>query len=278
MKKKITSIAVMLVTISILTSACLAVKTNKSDNDKKETTEAAVKEDETEASGSSDKKGASEDTAETSTEATKKASEEKETSTEAETTTESSTAAETEAPAESSAEAVPQEDCELVIDITYDENLVLAKYTVVLYLDGEKIDSMENGKYFLTQVSTTTGDHELKFEKRGDSTFETTVKVTLSGDSTLIFEIKSHLDEIEIKSSRVANGLQDIEVEMPDVTEMRLPQAIEKLEAAGFKNISTESATPIIIKGNWVVIAQNLPAGQNARRDAEIILSCEKDG
>ena len=261
MKKGLMIIVSMLLAISMMASACTAVKTKKADEDKKETTEEAE---------------VSEDTKKSETEeATTKAPETTAAATDsvpADTTPEATSADTT------SADPVPQEDCELIIDITYDENIVLAKYTVVLYLDGEKIDSMENGKYFVTQVSTTTGEHELKFEKRGDSTFETTVKVTLSGDSTLIFEIKSHLDEIEIKSSRVADGLREIEVEMPDVTEMRLPQAIEALEAAGFKNISTESATPIIIKGNWVVIAQNFPAGQNARRDAEIILSCEKDG
>ncbi|MBR5975456.1 MAG: PASTA domain-containing protein [Clostridiales bacterium] len=275
MKNKITTIAIMLVTISIMTSACLAVKTKDSDKDKKETTEAAtVAGDVTETSGASDEKGATEDT---TAESTAKASEDTVTTTAASTET-TPAATDTEATTETTTAEIPKEDCELVIDVTYDENIVLAKYTVVLYLDGEKIESMENGKFFLTKVATTTGDHELKFEKRGDSTFETTVKVTLSGDSTVIFEIKSHLDEIEIKSSRLADGLQDIEAEMPDVTEMRLDRAIEALEAAGFKNISTESKSPIILKSNWVVIAQNFSAGEKTNRAAEIILTCEKDG
>ena len=274
MKNKITTIVIMLVTISIMTSACV-VKTSKKSQEKEDTT--AEQEDVTDQSDEKEteptKSGAEDETSETTTE---EATSEPTSEVTATNTTETSNETTTEAT--DATTAIPQEPCDVIIDITYDENIILAKYTVVLYLDDEKIDSMENGKYFLTKVATTTGDHELKFEKRGDSTFVTTVKVTLYGDSTLIFEIKSHLDEIEIKSSRVADGLQEMEVEMPDVTEMRLDRAIEALEAAGFKNISTESKSPIIMKSNWVVTSQNVSAGDKANRATEIILTCEKDG
>ncbi len=263
MKKRVITIAAMLMVISIMTSACV-ISTEKKSKEKEDTT-AEQKEPDDE---------------EETTKATSEASEDaKAASDDSETAPASTDTAETtEAAPETTTAAIPQEDCELIIDVTYEDNYVLAKYSINLYLDGEKIDTMENGRYYLTKVDTVTGDHEVKFEKRGDSDFETTAKVTIAGDSTLIFEIKSHLDEIEIKSSRVVDGLQEMEVEMPDVTEMRLDKAIEAVEAAGFKNISTKSDKTIILKSNWVVIEQSVAAGQKANRSTEIILTCEKDG
>lgn len=283
-KNKKVLLSIMLV-IAVFMSACSTEQTEKTKKSKK--TDKSVEEVQTETKATSEApvvesvettetitstEAATETTAEPTTEATTTTEE----TSEATTTTEATT--ETTAVSEETTTEAPQSDCSIIFDITYNENIAMAKYTVVLYLDDAKIDSIDHGKYYLQKVGTTTGDHVIRFEKRGDSSCATTVKINITGDSTLFFELTSHLDEIEIRNSRKIDGLEDMEVEMPNVTEVRLDRARDILEAAGFKNITVESAKVIIIESNWVVIQQNIPAGERANRSTEIVIFCEKDG
>ncbi|MBO4927100.1 MAG: PASTA domain-containing protein [Clostridiales bacterium] len=301
MKKRINLLLIVLVAISICLSGCRYTVTKNTEDNNTEKQETAASEESESASDAVDvtasateevkestAEAVTESTAEVSTETTETTTEAKpETTTE--TTTEAATEATTEATTETTTEATtettaadPSEKpqgspCQVLFDITYNENIALAKYSVVLYLDGEKVDTIEHGKFYLNAVSTTAGEHEVRLEKRGDDSCATTLKLTISGDCTLILEITSHLSEIEINNSRKVDSLMETDVEMPDVTEMRLDKAIETLTEAGFRNISTESEKIIIIRSNWVVISQNAKAGQMTNRATEIVLTCEKD-
>jgi hypothetical protein len=165
----------------------------------------------------------------------------------------------------------------LQLDISYAKNIILAKYSISLYVDGNKIAMIEHGKDYLQEVTLTPGEHEIRLEKWGDDSVSNTINVTVKRDSTLICEIKSHLNEIEIVNIRTVDSLNETDAIMPDVTELRLDKAIDKLEEAGFTNISTRSEGTIIIKSNWVVTEQNIQAGSKVNRTSEVILTCVKD-
>lgn len=181
-------------------------------------------------------------------------------------------------PAPSETEKPEAMECTLAVDVVYESNIVMAKYSIDVYLDGEKIGNVENGNEFLHSTSTMTGSHTLKFEKRGDSSIMSFYKFDVVGDSTVLCSLKSHTDEIEIRSQEVKAEAISMEANMPDLTEKRLDKAIDELEKLGFINIYTKSQSTIIIKSNWVVIAQNYPAGESVDKSAQIILTCEKDG
>ena len=123
MKKRVITIAAMLLMISIMTSACVISAEKKSKEKENTTAEQKDPDDEEE-----------------TTKATSEASEdEKAASDDSETAPASTDTAETtEAAPETTTAAIPQEDCELIIDVTYEDNYVLAKYSINLYLDGEK--------------------------------------------------------------------------------------------------------------------------------------------
>lgn len=281
MKRRKSVLMSMMLVIAVFMSACSTTQTENTKKNKKSDKNVEEVQTETKAPAIVESTDATTEasttgvTAELITEATTETSAEPTTE---ETTTTEATTETTTVSEETTTEAPPQSDCNIIFDITYNENIALAKYTVVLYLDDIMIDSIEHGKFYLQKVGTKTGDHEIRFEKRGDPSCATVLQTNITGDSTLIFELTSHLAEIEINSSRKMDGLEDIEVEMPNVTEVRLDRARDILKAAGFKNITVESNKVIIIESNWVVINQNIPAGALADRSAEIVIFCEKDG
>ena len=68
------------------------------------------------------------------------------------------------------------------------------------------------------------------------------------------------------------------EREVPDVTGISLRDAFSKLYAADFSNVEekAENGDSIWVYGNWKVISQSAPAGENAKADEKIVLTCRK--
>ena len=176
------------------------------------------------------------------------------------------------------ATSTESQPCQLLLDVNFEQNIVLAKYSINVYLDGEKITMMEHGGYLLETVSTTTGTHTLRFEKRGESDFATDQSIKLDGDSTFVCSIKSHTNSIELIDPEVIDHLVDTKIEVPNLVEMRLDKAMDKLNALGFISVATQSKKTIILPSNWVVTAQSIEPGEKVDKNVEIILTCEKDG
>ena len=212
-------------------------------------------------------------TEETTTESTTETTTEATTTTQETTTTEATTTQpQKDAPADG-------EKCSILLDLDFHKNIALAKYSIVIYLDDKKLDTLEHGNYYLETVSSSTGEHTLRFEKRGDPSIVATTSFKTKGDTTFKCDLITHMDKIEISDISVVDSLVDNNVEMPDVTELRLDKALEKLKDAGFINITTDSGRKtILLPSNWVVTKQNVKAGESVKKTTEIVLVCEKDG
>ena len=200
-----------------------------------------------------------------------------ETTTEATTTTQETTT--TEATTTQKDDPADGEKCSILLDLDFHKNIALAKYSIVIYLDDKKLETLEHGNYYLETVSALKGEHTLRFEKRGDPSIVATTSFKAKGDTTFKCDLITHMDKIEISDISVVDSLVDNNVEMPDVTELRLDKALEKLKDAGFINITTDSGKKtILLPSNWVVTKQNVKAGESVKKTTEIVLVCEKDG
>ena len=126
-------------------------------------------------------------------------------------------------------------------------------------------------------MKVKTGKHELSFAKRGDKSTSGSVTFEIDDDSTFKCVIKSHETYIEVMSPQKLDYLESTKAKMPDVTELRLDQAVEMLTEAGFVNLYTSSSKTIILRSNWVVVKQNIKPGKKVNRTTKIVLTCEKD-
>ena len=96
---------------------------------------------------------------------------------------------------EDEAEAI---DCLLMVKVNYESNVVMAKYSILVFLDGEEIATVKNGTEYFGSFDVKSGKHELTFEKNGDSEISNTYSFKAEGNCTVYCSLKSHLDSIEI--------------------------------------------------------------------------------
>lgn len=82
----------------------------------------------------------------------------------------------------------------------------------------------------------------------------------------------------EIAQTRASDS---IEVEIPNVTDMALPDAIKMLEDAGFENVydtpdASSDSFMVIDRDNWIVVKQLPLPGEMLNTDDEVTLYCLK--
>ncbi len=281
MKNRMMKVIIGVLLISLLSGCKVPEPTEKKtktkedvtteETEKETTTESTTEETTTEISETDIVPAPTTETSETETEVT----------TEAEPTpvpTDTPTPVPTDTPTPEPTPTPAKEKCKLSIHINSESNLALAKYSINVYLDDDKLGNIDNGEELLDSKTVKTGTHTLKFEKRGDSSFNKTYTFSVFDDSTVYCSLKSHTYEIEVRDAKVSAEAVSMDAEMPDVTEMRLNDAVDKLKAAGFINISTKSEKTIILQSNWIVVKQNIKAGKVVDKSTEIVLTCEKDG
>ncbi|MBO4688007.1 MAG: hypothetical protein J5636_05790 [Clostridiales bacterium] len=89
-------------------------------------------------------------------------------------------------------------DCLLLVEINYESNVVMAKYSIIVSLDGEEIATVGNGNEYFGSFDVKSGKHELTFEKNGDSKISNSYSFDVNSNCTVYCSLKSHLDYIEI--------------------------------------------------------------------------------
>lgn len=97
--------------------------------------------------------------------------------------------------AEDTAEAI---DCVLMVKVNYESNVVMAKYSIIVKLDGEEIATVANGKEYFGSFDVKSGQHELTFEKNGDPDISNSYSFKVESNCTAYCSLKSHMDYIEI--------------------------------------------------------------------------------
>ncbi len=170
------------------------------------------------------------------------------------------------------------EKCKLYLDIEFEGNLFFDKYDVDLYFDDQEMDTLPHGKYYTKLLDTTTGSHTVKFVSSKDSTITGSVLLNLEKDATFKCKLIAWSTKIEVSNQELKDSLSGTSIKMPDVSYQFLPEALKTLAACEYTNISCDSTDDNIItmESNWMVVAQNIEAGQKIDKNEPIKLTCKK--
>ena len=95
--------------------------------------------------------------------------------------------------------------CVLFVKVEYESNVLLAKYSIDISLDGEEIATISNGKEYFGSFEVESGEHQLFFEKNGDADNCNDYIFDVDSDCTVYCSLKSHMDHIEITEKNVTD-------------------------------------------------------------------------
>ena len=165
---------------------------------------------------------------------------------------------------------------QLYFDLSFDQNLLLAKYDIDVYLDGKKIDTIPHGKKFTYLTKVKEGEHSAIFYKSTDNGVYSEKKIEVTADATLIGSLHSNNKDIELNGFEVKNKIENTSFEVANVTGMRLDKALEVLGKIGFTNVVKEPNNDIWVDYNWIVTSQSVPAGSTVDKNAKIVLNSVK--
>ena len=165
---------------------------------------------------------------------------------------------------------------QLYFDLSFDQNLLLAKYDIDVYLDGKKIDTIPHGKNFTYLTKVKEGEHSAIFYKSTDNSVYSEKKIEVTADTTLIGRLHSNKKDIELNGFEVKNKIENTSFEVANVTGMRLDKALEVLGKIGFTNIVKEPDSDIWVNYNWIVTSQSVPAGSTVDKNTKIVLNSVK--
>lgn len=169
-----------------------------------------------------------------------------------------------------------EENKQLYLDISSEENLLFSKYDVAIYFDDEFLDTFSNGAVYTKMMDVTIGKHTLSFYDE-DLSFKSTQDITTNEDCTFQCTLVSYSDEIKVKDCEIISGTERSSIEMADVESMSLYDAKNELKEAGFVNIKVEETEGTVWdESNWIVLEQNVKEGKKIDKNYEIMLLCQK--
>lgn len=172
-----------------------------------------------------------------------------------------------------------KEEVKLYIDIDFEENIIFNKYNVDLYVDDEKIDTLQHGEAYTKLLELDEGEeYTLNFYKEDDSSVNAEQQIKLNSDMTFSCKIVSHSDEIDVKNIEIEDGISGAHLEMIDLTHVGLSDAYSKLEEIGFINVNSEDqkGKRVSASNSYIVLSQNVDQGEILDKNDKIILECQK--
>ena len=167
---------------------------------------------------------------------------------------------------------------QLYFDVTLKPALLFSKYDIEIWLDNKEIGTVENGKTFTTLLEADAGTHTVSFYKSGDQSIKASKTIDLKNDSTFSCKLASKSDSIDISKYKFDKNGAGADLVMIDVVGKDLNEAQKLLAEIGFSNVNPkpENDSPILWPFNWVVIEQNIKAGETNDKNIEIVLLCRK--
>ena len=171
------------------------------------------------------------------------------------------------------------ESLQLYLDINFEENIILNRYDVYAILDDEKLDEIKHGKYYTKLCEVDRGDHVIEFENTEKPSVKASKTITIEEDTTYKCTIHTDGDEIVIKDEEIISGVENSDLEMPNMVGTNLETALKQLESLGYVNVKAKANDDrtIILETNWVVIEQSVPENTKIDKNQEIILTCKKE-
>lgn len=165
------------------------------------------------------------------------------------------------------------------IEIDCTPNIILSKYNVDVYIDSSKIGTLKHGSKETFEVELKTGSYMLKVTKEGDRSVDGTVKVEVSENVKISYNISCHSDQVNVKEKYVEslNPLSENQAKIPksseDYKDKIYEEVVEDFKVAGFTNISTQPIRDLT--GGWFEkdgeIEKISIAGKTEFKKAEIL-------
>ncbi len=170
---------------------------------------------------------------------------------------------------------IGKEECQLYIEISFEENNFFSRYNVELYLDDSFIATIPHGNYYTSMHTVQKGKHRLTFKEENGSN-RSTADFDIKGDSTFSCKIKATSSSINISNKSVTNTIAFAMISTPDLIGLLYSDAVKVLKQTGFANYSYETTNGKIIfdSDNWLVIDQSLLVQSEVQKSEPIVLTC----
>lgn len=88
---------------------------------------------------------------------------------------------------------------EVVLDIVCEENIIFSQYDIDVYVDDKLEGSVEHGKNEIINIYLSEGAHSIKFTEKGDDSVCGTDEISISGKSTVKYEIACYSSKVKVK-------------------------------------------------------------------------------
>ena len=102
-------------------------------------------------------------------------------------------------------------DISLSLQIDMKKNKLLSRYNVDLYLDGEKLGTIEQGGQFVHSYMVASGLHTLSFVKETDASVKGVTQFMLSYDSSYSCVVQSKWNEVRITEEQLNHNEYSID-------------------------------------------------------------------
>lgn len=163
--------------------------------------------------------------------------------------------------------------CRLYVDVKSEDNLLLNKYDMNIYLDDQFLGVVANGNTLTCLNEVLEGEHEIRAYKDSDDSVHSSKKINISADMTFNSSIK-HGGSITFEDVEVLDEIVGADIEVPNLVGAVLREAMNELKETGFVNIKYQADASIWDENNWIVTSQNVEAGITADKNTYIQLEC----
>ena len=162
----------------------------------------------------------------------------------------------------------------LYLDITFKENMFFDKYDVDLYVDDQKINTLDYASPFTMLLDVTGKKHTITFYNSSNHDYSGTETIKINENSTYQATIQTDSKKINIISSSVVNNIDGSSIDVEDVRLMFLPDAISLLKNRGLNAVTYRSTDGKKIKkqSNWIVLSQSIAPGESIDKNTEVNL------
>ena len=95
---------------------------------------------------------------------------------------------------------------QIYLDISFEKNLLFAKYDVEVYVDDTEIGTVEHGNNLTLLTAVDEGAHTIIFYKASDNSVKATKEIKVIEDTTYKFLIHSNKSSIDIREYEAVSG------------------------------------------------------------------------
>lgn len=117
---------------------------------------------------------------------------------------------------ETSSKQPPKPIYSVQIELNCDENLLFSRYDIDVFIDDDKVGTLDHGSTLIYQLALEEGTHALTVTKENEKDVDGTVQFTASDDMKLSYKLACTHDQVEIEEvSEAETTSKDIVPEEP---------------------------------------------------------------